>query len=154
MPIKVLPPDLAAKIAAGEVVERPVSVVKELVENSIDAGSSQITVEIKVGGVEPELANDAQLSFRRGEIVALPIEQTRETVADGMRATQVGDITFRYIREYVDDIVTVAEDEIRAGVRELALGSRVVVEPSGAVTALPPPPRIHGIASTAERAYS
>ena len=91
--------------------------------------------EIKVVGVEPELANDAQLSFRRGEIVALPIEQTRETVADGMRATQVGDITFRYIREYVDDIITVSEGEIRAAVGELALGNRLVVEPRGAVTA-------------------
>ncbi len=88
---------------------------------------------IRVVGVEPEWANDAQASFRSGRIVELPLEQTRRTIADGMRATRIGDITFEHIQTFVDDIITVSEGEIRKALRTLLLDARLVVEPSGAV---------------------
>ena len=87
---------------------------------------------VKVIGVEPELAADAQASLRAGEIVKLPAEQVASTAADGLRAMYVGTITFEHIRRYVDDIVTVSEEEIAESVRILAQNPQTVAEPSGA----------------------
>lgn len=88
----------------------------------------------KVVGVEPELANDAQQSFRKGDIVQLPAERVSSTLADGLRTQSVGPLNFEHIRKYVDDIVTVTEDEIRGAMRHAITRARLVAEPSGAVT--------------------
>jgi threonine dehydratase len=88
---------------------------------------------VRVIGVEPDLANDAQISFQRGRVVELPLDQTCRTIADGMRATRIGDITFAYIRAFADDMLTVTEREIREATRRLILEARLVAEPSGAV---------------------
>ena len=88
---------------------------------------------VKVIGVEPELAADAQASLRAGKIVQSTAEQTSRTIADGLRTQSIGAINFEHIRQYVDDIVTVSEDEIRQATRWLATNPKTVAEPSGAV---------------------
>ena len=90
---------------------------------------------VKVVGVEPELAADAQASLRSGKIVQFPAEQVSRTIADGLRTQSVGPINFEHIKKYVDDIVTVSEDEIRRAMRLLAANPATVAEPSGAVAA-------------------
>jgi threonine dehydratase len=88
---------------------------------------------VKVIGLEPELAADAQASLRAGRIVEFSADQTTRTSADGLRTQSIGAINFEHIRRYVDDIVTVTEDEIREATRRLAENSKTVAEPSGAV---------------------
>lgn len=89
----------------------------------------------KVVGVEPELASDAFASFQRGEIVEFELAKTRQTIADGMRATRIGSLNFEYIKTFVDDMVTVSEREIVEAMRRIVCDARLVVEPSGAVAA-------------------
>jgi threonine dehydratase len=88
---------------------------------------------VKVIGVEPELAADAQASLRSGKIVQSTAQQTSQTIADGLRTQSIGAINFEHIKRYVDDILTVSEQEIRQATQWLATNPKTVAEPSGAV---------------------
>jgi threonine dehydratase len=88
--------------------------------------------EARVIGVEPELAADAHESFRSGTLVTWPAEMTTRTICDGLRTQSVGVLNFEHIRAFVDDILTVTEDEVRGAMRALS-SDGITVEPSGAV---------------------
>jgi threonine dehydratase len=87
---------------------------------------------IRLIGVEPELANDWWLSLRKGEPVGI---EPPVTIADGLRTQKPGKHTFPIVRDLVDDVVLVTEDEIKETVRFLMSRTKLVVEPSGAVAA-------------------
>lgn len=88
--------------------------------------------EIRIYGVEPELANDYWLSLRRGEPVEIA---PPATIADGLRTTKPGEWTFPVIRRLVDDVLLVTEEEIRETMKFILSRMKLVVEPSGVVAA-------------------
>ncbi|MCL5746015.1 MAG: pyridoxal-phosphate dependent enzyme [Acidobacteria bacterium] len=92
----------------------------------------QINPAIRIFGVEPEDGNDTFLSFVAGERVAIPVPNT---IADGLRSNKPGELTFPVLRRSVERIILVSDDEIRATVRFLLSRLKILVEPSGAVSA-------------------
>lgn len=87
---------------------------------------------IRVFGVEPEQGNDTLLSLRAGERVSVPMP---ETIADGLRSTKPGALTFPIIQKHVEDIALVSDAEIREAMRFLLTRMKMLVEPSGAASA-------------------
>lgn len=87
----------------------------------------------RVVGVEPELAGDAQESFLTGKLVTWAAEKTTRTICDGLRTQSLGELNFQHIRRYVDDILTVSDEEVREAMRQL-LSAGITAEPSGAAT--------------------
>ena len=90
--------------------------------------------EARVIGVEPELAADARDSLAAGHVVGWPPELVGRTIADGTRTQALGGRTFAHLAALLDRIVTVSEAEIAAAVRLIAEESRLVAEPSGALS--------------------
>jgi threonine dehydratase len=89
--------------------------------------------DVRVIGVEPELAADARDSLARGEIVRWDAAHVSRTIADGTRTQALGERTFAHLAAHLDAIVAVSEAEIAAAVRLAAERARLVVEPSGAL---------------------
>jgi threonine dehydratase len=102
--------------------------------SGVAAAVKQLRPQAKVFGIEPELAADTAESFRTGSIVTWPAELTSRTIADGLRTQSVGVRNFAHIQAFVDGIITVTEAEIRAAMRAIVSVTRLVPEPSGAVS--------------------
>lgn len=95
MPVKVLDKHVAELIAAGEVVERPSSVIKELVENSIDAGAKTITVEIKNGGITYMRITDDGCGIPADEVPVAFLRHATSKVSTELDLTKIGTLGFR-----------------------------------------------------------
>jgi DNA mismatch repair protein MutL len=123
MPIRQLTPDVAAKIAAGEVVERPASVVKELIENSIDAGASQIRIDLSHGGLQLIRITDNGSGIPSEE---LPLALTRHATS---KVSNINDLehirSLGFRGEALASIAAVAEVSLVSRPHAVEQGSQI-----------------------------
>lgn len=124
--INILPPHVAELIAAGEVVERPSSAVKELIENAVDAGADRITVEIKSGGVRYIRISDNGCGIARDDIRAAFISHATSKIKTGEDLESIMTLGFR--GEALASIAAVARVEVLTKTADEDAGTRYVIE--------------------------
>lgn len=130
--INVLPKEVFQLIAAGEVVERPASVIKEMIENSIDAGATSITVEIKNGGITYIRVTDNGSGVEPSEVRKVFISHATSKIAAKDDLNAIGTLGFR--GEAMASISSVAKVELLTKTKEAASGARYVVHGGEEVT--------------------
>jgi threo-3-hydroxy-L-aspartate ammonia-lyase len=98
------------------------------------AQEGMLSSNVQVWGAEPELAADAHESFYSKKLVEWPAEKTVRTIGDGLRTQSLGTLNFAHVLRHVDGIVKVTEEEIFAALRMILAATKLVAEPSGAVS--------------------
>ena len=150
MPIKVLTPEVVSKIAAGEVIERPASVVKELVENSLDAGASEINVETRGGGVELIRVSDNGTGIPTSELELAFHRYATSKIADLVDLEDISSLGFR--GEALPSIAAVAEVEILTRASSESIGSYINLR-KGEIVARESRPRQQGTSVIIRRLF-
>ena len=150
MPIKVLTPEVVSKIAAGEVIERPASVVKELVENSLDAGASEINVETRGGGVELIRVSDNGTGIPTSELELAFHRYATSKITDLIDLEDISSLGFR--GEALPSIAAVAEVEILTRASSESIGSYINLR-KGEIVARESRPRQQGTSVVIRRLF-